>query len=453
MEYNRDFVLNPKLPGYIIAENELIEIPENSSHEQVSIDYLKRIHGENWNKVKDKGSNYLQMLHDVKAILYIGIRKGISNAINLEDRNEVFLHLYCDLADVSNFQLNVIKKLNKQIMQSQLKLTYFHNYLYHKSMTSIDEKSIKKAFMIFISEARNKKIYSSTGIIPFGFSTIMGKQVYRSEYGELPTLIINDINRFFLILKQYIQVIVQCNRIDYTSDDVILHLKMLLVNIFMNATYDDYKCPEIFLEKQFNFLYEQDLELFLDHQEVNLELLQSDITLKRMNQSLSRKTPHKIAIYQNNQYICDIEYGLLSNINGRILYIYDIVLYNKDCYGFSLAEVIIYALAKFEKVTYINFIRSLPGREMIDNSNRKYTNDLSTRKREALGIIDYDIPSFKDYINKIEKKLSKISYTSKSYINVDLENYYELISSFGNNSDINETINKFEAISEIKSNI
>ena len=189
-------------------------------------------------------------------------------------------------------------------------------------------------FYEIINEAMNGSVIIDNESWPISFNTIINDKEYKSNNNE--TLIINNEEKFFKLLKEYIDLEIKLNRKipKFYSDIEKNKLKWIISYIFVNATSEEFKNPEELLRRKIEFLKDNKLNSLNNPLEININELinNSKIIIKKEQSPISMETPNKITLSitdGNNIYnLPNIYYGIDSNT----CYIYSIQMPkdNKD---------------------------------------------------------------------------------------------------------------------------
>lgn len=125
----------------------------------------------------------------------------------------------------------------------------------------------------------------------------------------VPTLKINDVNKFNLLLLDYVE-----NRCNLSS----IEEKDALALLWSNATIEDFNDPVSFLQRQIDFLKDEKL-LSCNGISSESEILKSKIDIKVSKSSPNNETPYRMEISlidpnsEEKYYLPDVYLGISNN--------------------------------------------------------------------------------------------------------------------------------------------
>lgn len=192
---------------------------------------------------------------------------------------------------------------------------------------------MKDIFYELIKEAKEGKVIIDDQPWNYSFNTVIldkNKEKLRLESDEnLSTLMIKNENSFFKLLEEYIDLELSTNRKSLRIDDND-KVKLLICNLFANATPTDFLNPEMFIKRYIHFLKDDTFSYLDNSVEVDASsiLKDSSLIIKRENNSTMNETPYKMCFSlkdkDNNIYeFPSIYYGIDTTDNKRC-YIYGI---------------------------------------------------------------------------------------------------------------------------------
>ena len=252
---------------------------------------------------------------------------------------------------------------------------------------------MKDLFYDLIKEAKDGKVIIDDQPWNYSFNTVIldnSKEKIRLENDDnLSTLIIKNENNFFKLLGEYIDLELSTNRKSLRIDDND-RIKLLICNLFANATPMDFLNPEMFIKRYIHFLKDNTFSYLDNSVQVDASSIIEDskLIIKREKNSTMNETPYKMCFTLKNKdndtyefpsiyygidttdkikcYIYGIQASKHNNQNNkfnkkvnRLLYkINNGVTDSKDYYDYKEGKTDIYPEGNISDVT-MSFIFSL----------------------------------------------------------------------------------------------
>ena len=195
---------------------------------------------------------------------------------------------------------------------------------------------VKRIFEEVIAEAQNGKVKIDGDEHPIMFNTNITAGVFRANSSDssVPCLNINDYDRFIDALVEYVLKELEYNRrhavIAYKAEEEETHIKMIIANLFVNATNYDFNNPIPFIKMRMEFLGDTTFQDFSRERTFLLQEPFANCYLSVTDEldSINNETPHKMTFKikcgGDTYYLPSISYGIHDNI----CYIYGII--NRD---------------------------------------------------------------------------------------------------------------------------
>ena len=198
---------------------------------------------------------------------------------------------------------------------------------------------MKEIFYEIINEANVGKILIDNDPFPIGFNTIIieDNQIkFKNENENFPTLLIKNQNEFFLLLEEYIKIVINSNNKfpNFISDVQKNRIKLIISYLFANATTEDFLNPTNLIKRNINFFNDNTFDFLNDTIKIDLINIfkNSSLNIQNKKQSIFMETPNKISFSlidnNNNQLQYDlpeISYGIVENNGQKECYIYSII--------------------------------------------------------------------------------------------------------------------------------
>ena len=192
---------------------------------------------------------------------------------------------------------------------------------------------MKDIFYELIKEAKDGKVIIDNQTWNYSFNTLIldndKEEVRLENNNNLSTLMIKNEKSFLELLKEYIDLELSLKRKSLRVDDKD-KIKLLICNLFANATPTDFLDPERFIRRYINFLKDNTFSYLDNSLQVDASNIIKDSTLiiKREKNSTMNETPYKISFIlkdkDNNRYdFPSIYYGIETTDKTRC-YIYGI---------------------------------------------------------------------------------------------------------------------------------
>ena len=199
---------------------------------------------------------------------------------------------------------------------------------------------MKEIFYELIKETCNGKVIIDNEEWNYSFNTIIksnNKEKIRLENKDNNIcLIIKNEDNFFKLLEKYINLELSINRKTLNIKNVKDKIKFLIVNLFANATTEDFINPERFIRRNIFFLKDNTFNYLDKVLEVNVDNLLKDTNLeiKREQNSTMMETPYKITFTLKNEeekhFLPSIYYGIEEENGIKKCYIYGIQASKKN---------------------------------------------------------------------------------------------------------------------------
>ena len=190
---------------------------------------------------------------------------------------------------------------------------------------------MKEIFYELLREAVNGKVIIDGEEWPIGFNSIVvkdGDEISNFNDNNLSTLFIKDIDTFFKLLEDYINLELDIDRkMMKIYDDVFRNkVKLIMAYLFVNATTEDFLNPCNLIRRYISFLDDGTFNDLNDGVEISIDSVMkgSNIFIKNCSQSVLMETPNKMDI---------------SIVNGECQYNLPSISYgicNDECYIYSI---------------------------------------------------------------------------------------------------------------------
>lgn len=199
---------------------------------------------------------------------------------------------------------------------------------------------MQDVFYELIEEAKKGKVILDDEEWPYSFNTIIRKNkknkvVYFNEI-NISTLIIDDEEEFFRVLKKYIRLELEKNRptmkIYQEKNYFKQRVKFLIANLFANATTEDFNNPIPFIKRYTRFLKDNTFSIIDTPLKVKLgeSMKETILEMQREKNSTMMETPNKITIKFKSKdgteeyELPSIYYGIEKKDGIKTCYIYGI---------------------------------------------------------------------------------------------------------------------------------
>lgn len=355
---------------------------------------------------------------------------------------------------------------------------------------------IKNVFEDVITDIKEKKFFYIDKYFPFCLNINIENKTIICINENDPIFTINSYEKFINKLSEYINLKVSTNsNFDFTDENI----KIIIITLFYNASYEDFYNPIAFINKQIEFIKNNN---FIEPTIIeNISSLEnSNLDIKISNENLFQETPYKLdlsilnelnnepviyklpsvsfGISNNTAYIYGIQKSNINNINeNNILFekkinrkLYKLNknfnknmdeaswLYNDldniyDVTHSSIASAaILISLLKKHGINNVEIISTLPARI----TNKKES--LESRFNEESKMLNGDIYEY--YKNKLDiiienittKFIRTFTRITNYTIDIDIMHYANEIDS-SMHLNVNDTNYNNELLYEIDSKI
>ncbi|MBR2827630.1 MAG: hypothetical protein IKE70_00140 [Bacilli bacterium] len=181
-------------------------------------------------------------------------------------------------------------------------------------------------FYEIMTEARMGRVIIGEEDWPIAFNTIIIDKKNPKEIikeGNLSTLIIRNEEIFYSLLEKYIALELKYNRptIKFYKEPLKNKIKWLMSYLWINATAEDFKNPEEYIERRMNFLEDHSMSYLENKIEIPLKenLPNTNLIVQKSICNTSMETPYKMDFTLQKQDSKDsyplpsIYYGISNN--------------------------------------------------------------------------------------------------------------------------------------------
>ncbi len=152
---------------------------------------------------------------------------------------------------------------------------------------------MKELFERVIKEAKDGKVLLDDEEWPIAFNTIIEEtgEVYENP-NNFSSLIVKEKDEFISLLEEYVSLELSKKRKNLFQEKE----KAILVNLFVNATTEDFLNPEEFMKRRISFLKDNTLSNLDNRLSISLGKVfqDSNLEIQRKENSIMMETPYKM---------------------------------------------------------------------------------------------------------------------------------------------------------------